>query len=130
MPAALVYLCRHLFMAEDGILVSSCLWASEDVRVISVCFFLESVEWVLVFSELNREHCLVECLVISTLLFGVEWFKLETLCATCPLPCQKCPVILVKKTSKLNTFSFLERLHPRPCFNFKIKSINYVCGCC
>ena len=50
----------------------------------------------LVFCELNREPCLVECLVISTLLFGVEWFKLQTLCATCPLPCQKCSVILVE----------------------------------
>lgn len=70
-------------MAEDGILVSSCLWASEDVRVIFVCFLLESVECVLVFSELNR-GTLFSRVVISTLLFEIEWFKLEPLCATCP----------------------------------------------
>lgn len=78
-PAALVYLCRHLPTAKEWVLISPCLWASRDVRGALVRFLLGSVWWTLVFSDGilsgwvfgNQFNRLVGCL--SSWIGGLNW---------------------------------------------------------
>lgn len=93
-PVALVYLHRHQSTAEGWLLVSPCLWASEDGWGTLLWPFLGSTSWALAFWK----YCLDSVLVIgllqwrSFLFFGLKvsmgsW-------AAPPFPCQSSSVVL------------------------------------